>query len=73
MLRLLENCDNTIMFCVLFRLLRVYREDANHKKIPGLIIKCLMKLHKVLEKLIDRIQIDKILVVIHEYLLDVTQ
>jgi hypothetical protein len=55
MLRLLENCNHTHIFCVLFNLLRKYKEYRILPKLPGLIIKCLLKLSKLLEKLIGRL------------------
>jgi hypothetical protein len=36
---------------------------------PGLVIKCLLKLAKIIEKQASGLQFDKILLVIHEYLL----
>jgi cytoskeleton-associated protein 5 len=68
MLRLLENCNHTYIFCVLFNLLRKYKDYHKLPKLPGLIIKCLLKLSKILEKLIDKLNIEKILIAIHEYL-----
>lgn len=68
MLRLLENCNHTYIFCVLFNLLRKYKECASLPKLPNLIIKCLLKLSKILEKLIDKLDMEKILLAIHEYL-----
>ena len=68
MLRLLENCNHTYIFCVLFNLLRKYKDYHRLPKLPGLIIKCLLKLSKILEKLIDRLDMQKILLAIHEYL-----
>lgn len=68
MLRLLENCNHTYIFCVLFNLLRKYKDYHRMPKLPGLIIKCLLKLSKILEKLIDKLDMEKILLVIHEYL-----
>ena len=69
MLRLLENCNHTYIFCVLFHLLRKHKNSTSLPKLPGLIIKCLLKLSKILEKLIDRLDMEKILLSIHEYLL----
>lgn len=69
MLRLLENCNHTYIFCVLFNLLRKYKDFNRLPKLPGLIIKCLLKLSKILEKLIDKLDIEKILLAIHEYLI----
>lgn len=68
MLRLLENCNHTYIFCVLFNLLRKYKDYPLMPKLPNLIIKCLLKLSKILEKLIDKLDIEKILLAIHEYL-----
>ncbi len=36
-------------------------------KLPNLIIKCLLKLSKILEKLIEKLDMEKILLAIHEY------
>src|SRR6185436_7158165 len=68
MLRMLENCNHTYILCVLFNLLRKYKDFNRMPKLPGLIIKCLLKLSKILEKLIDKLDMEKILLVIHEYL-----
>lgn len=37
-------------------------------KLPGLIIKCLLKLSKIMDKLIEKMDLSKFLVAIHEYL-----
>jgi len=37
-------------------------------KLAGLIIKCLLKLSKIMDKLIEKIDLAKFLVAIHEYL-----
>lgn len=71
MLRLLENCNHTHIFCVLFNLLKKYKDYRLQPKLPGLIIKCLLKLSKLLEKLIGRLDQERILVVIHEYLVSI--
>ena len=47
MLRLLENCDPTNMFTVLLDLLKKYIGSVEFPKLPGLIVKCLLKLTKV--------------------------
>src|SRR3569833_4102844 len=69
MIRLLENCNHTYIFCVLFNLLRKYKDFHKMSKLPGLIIKCMLKLSKILEKLIDKLDMEKILLAIHEYLI----
>lgn len=68
MLRMLENCNHTYIFCVLFSLLRKFKDYKLQPKLPSLIIKCLLKLSKLLDKLVDRLIPEKVLIVIHEYL-----
>ncbi len=68
MLRMLENCSHTYIFVVLFELLTKYKDDMSNQKVPSLIIKCLLKLSKNMEKIIDKIDLKKFLVAIHEYL-----
>lgn len=68
MLRMLENCNHTYIFCVLFRLLKKYKDHKTTPKLPSLIIKCLLKLSKLLDKLVGRLESEKVLIVIHEYL-----
>jgi len=68
MLRMLENCNHTYIFCVLFTLLKNKKDDATMPKLAGLIIKCLLKLSKIMDKLIDKLDLSKFLVAIHEYL-----
>ena len=71
MLRCLENCNKTSIFCVLFNLLRRYKDNPAQVKLPGLIIKCLLKLSKILEKVINELEIDRVLLVIHLYLISI--
>ena len=71
MLRCLENCNRTSIFCVLFNLLRRYKSITTQPKVPGLIIKCLLKLSKILEKVIDELEIERVLIVIHLYLISI--
>lgn len=68
MLRMLENCSHTFIFVVLFDLLTKYKDDQNNQKVPSLIIKCLLKLSKNMEKIIEKIDLKNFLVAIHEYL-----
>lgn len=37
-------------------------------KLPGLIVKCLLKLSKIIEKIIDLLEMEQVLLSIHEYL-----
>jgi len=68
MLRMLENCNHTYIFVMLFTLLKNYKDDSSMPKLPGLIIKCILKLSKIMDKLIDKLDLSKFLVAIHEYL-----
>ena len=38
---------------------------------PGLIIKCLLKLSKILEKVINELDIERVLICIHLYLISI--
>ena len=38
-------------------------------KLPGLIVKCLLKLSKIIDKIIDKLDMVDILLSIHEYLI----
>jgi hypothetical protein len=69
MLRLLENCQPTYVYCALYNLLKKYKDFTVLPKLPGLVIKCLLKLAKIIEKQSDSLETEKILLVIHEYLL----
>ena len=68
MLRLLESQTSNI-YCALFNLLRKYKEYTLLPKLPNIVIKCLLKLVKDLEKQTSIHAIYKILLVIHEYLI----
>ncbi|OMJ81605.1 hypothetical protein SteCoe_17877 [Stentor coeruleus] len=68
MLRVLEHCRPTRTFIVLIRLLTKYKSGASLQKMTGLIIRCLLKLTKIMSGLIHQIEIDKLLLVMHEYL-----
>jgi len=70
MLRLLENAEPNDMFCILFDLLIKHRRINNYSKILGLIIKCVLKLTKALEQLVNVIKPEKILLKSHFYLLE---
>jgi hypothetical protein len=67
MLGMLENCSHTFIFVVLFELLTKYKDDINNQ-ISSLIIKCLQKLSKNFEEIIEKIDLKRFLVAIHEYL-----
>lgn len=71
MLRMLENCNHTYIFVVLFGLLTKYKDSTEQPKIPSLIIKCLLKLSKNMDKLIEKVDLKKFMVAIHEYLVTI--
>ena len=71
MLRMLENCNHTFIFVSLFTMLIRYKENPNFPKLPGLIIKCLLKLSKIMDKLIEKIDLPKFFVAIHEYMVSI--
>lgn len=71
MLRILENAEPNDMLCVLFDLLISNRRKSTaYNKTLGLIIKCILKLTKALEQLVNVIQPEKILLKSHLYLLE---
>ena len=69
MLRVLENCDETRLFIVFLELLTKHKTVELIPKMPGLIVKCLLKLTKVMDHIIDNLQLDEVLLSIHKYLL----
>lgn len=71
MLRMLENCNNTFCFVSLFTMLIKYKNDSRFPKLPGLIIKCLLKMSKLMDKLINKLDLPKFLVAIHEYMVSI--
>ena len=69
MLRILENCNHTYIICVLIDLLRKYQNYTSNGRLPNLVLKCILKLSKIIEKMIDLLEIDKIFLSMHEYLI----
>jgi hypothetical protein len=67
-LRILEHCNPTIVFVVFLTLLKKYKGYDKVEKLPGIIVKCLLKITRIIEQLIDKISIDRVLLAIHEYL-----
>lgn len=68
-LRILENCSPTTVFVSFLTLLKKYKGYAKLEKLSGIIVKCLLKVTRVLDQLIDNISIERVLLAIHEYLL----
>ena len=69
MLRVLENCNTTLVITVLLELLKEFHEKDD-KNLISLTIKCLLKTTHNLSENINNIQIDKILLQIHLLLLN---
>ena len=70
-LRLLENCDSTLVFCSLILLLGKYKDTPATNKMPELIVKCILKLTKVIGISLPGLEVGELLICIHEYLLTV--
>ncbi|CAO2823819.1 unnamed protein product [Amaranthus hypochondriacus] len=80
MLKILDNADRTLSFAVLINLLRplepsrwpAYSSDeavtVRNQKFSDLVVKCLIKLTKVLQNTIYDVDLDRILQSIHVYL-----
>ena len=69
MLRVLENCNTTLVITVLLELLKEFHEKDD-KNLISLTIKCLLKTTHNLSENINNIQIDRILLQIHLLLLN---
>jgi len=75
MLRLLENCDPTSSFSVLIMLFKAHKNEpemvGNIKmgKLPNLIVKCILKLTKVIDSFISFLDIPSLIICIYENLL----
>ena len=67
MLRIMENAEPTRIFIVLFGLFRKFKDTPG--KLPGLIVKCLLKLSKIIESLVASLNVSRLLLCMHEYLL----
>jgi hypothetical protein len=69
MLRVLENCNTTLVITVLLELLKEFHEKDD-KNLISLTIKCLLKTTHNLSENINNIQIDRIVLQIHLLLLN---
>jgi len=74
MLRLLENCSPTKSFIVLIRLFVMYKNvpaaigNIKSGKLPSLIVKCILKLTKVMNVIVHSLDVAELLVCLHEKL-----
>jgi cytoskeleton-associated protein 5 len=71
MLRLLDHSAPSKMTIVLIRLLSKYRGQNRFLKMPGMITRCLMKIMKNLQVIIQQIEVGKVFLAMHEYLIQV--
>ncbi|KAI3709297.1 hypothetical protein L2E82_39057 [Cichorium intybus] len=69
-LKILDNAEKTSSFVVLINLLKPSNESfaSRNSKFSKLVVKCLIKLTKVLENTIYEVNLDRILQSIHAYL-----
>lgn len=68
MLRILEFSQPTKVFCVLFQLLTKYKGSNSKAKMNSLVIRCVIKLTKVLGSIIQHLEVGRLMVSMHEYL-----
>ena len=68
-LRILENCQPTLTFCVFLSLLKKYKGCIHIEKLPGIIVKCLIKITRIIPQTIEQINVERVLLAIHEYLI----
>lgn len=68
-LRILENCQPTEVFVVFLTLLKKYKGYNKIEKLSGIIVKCLLKVTRIMDQIVDKLNIERILLIIHEYLL----
>ena len=56
MLKILENCNHTYIFCALINFqTKIYHEPR--PKLSNIIVKCLLKLSKIIEKLVNNLDV----------------
>lgn len=76
MLRILENCNPTRSFAVLIALFKANKSvpamtgKIKTAKLPGLIVKCILKLTKVIDSLLPTLDVGQLLLCLHEYLVE---
>lgn len=73
MLNLIDKCNPTRVFNVLFKLYLKSKQKECNTKLPELIVKCILKLAKIMDSLLMSIDISELLVCIHEFVCSPTQ
>lgn len=72
MLKILENASPDIIYAMLFDLLSEHRRKSAYSKFIGLIVKCILKLTKVLETILPMVKLENLMLKFHEYLTSFT-
>lgn len=67
MLKILETCSPNIIFQILFDLLIKHRRACVFSKFIALVIKCILKLTKVMEALLVNLDLNKLFLKFHLY------
>ena len=65
MLRVLENCDTTSVILALLEIIKQNQNDKNSGLLCNLSMKCLYKVTQNINQIINKIQLDKILLQMH--------
>ena len=68
-LNMMENCNHKFIFEVLFRLLAKYNNNKQSPNMEGLIVNYLFKTSENIWFLIDKIDLKRLMVTMHEYLI----
>lgn len=72
-IRIIEFCNHDDIFVVLFRLLTKYKDCHDQPRIHNLIIKCLLKLSKNMSRLVEKINLNSLMLAIHQYTITISQ
>jgi hypothetical protein len=68
MIYILQNSNRTSTYTALLKLLSHSHDDQSLKRYTELVVKCLLKLTKALQSTLDKLQIDILLMDLHEFL-----
>ena len=69
-LKILENSNFNAILILLIKMMGNKSEPEKYKKITGFIIKCLIKLTRFLEVNINKVNLQELMLVIHEFLVE---
>lgn len=76
-LRILENTDPNLVYAILLDLLikhrRKVQQQTGHTKVINLLVKCIMRVTKMLDKNVNEIKIDQLLLKFHLYMVEFSQ